>query len=323
VPEACIQVMETRIKIGPLKEFELPEADRIFRLAFGTFIGLPDPNAFWAGRELFPPRWHASNVTSFAAREDGRLIGSNLLTRWGSFAFFGPLTVLPDYWNRGVAQRLLEATVKAFARQGLKRTGLFTFPHSTKHVGLYQKFGYWPGYLTALMTHTPEGSRTMDAQAVQLSALGRGEREESIAACAKLTDRIDKGLDLSDEIRSVLKQKAGEVLLIYTRNALDGFAVCLHGPGSEGGTRICYVKFAAARGGPGGGERFDRLLDACDGYALPRGAWLEAGMNFAREDAYRRMRAHGFKAFAQGVSMQSPHTVGHNRGDAYVIDDWR
>ena len=136
------------IKIGPLKHTELTEADRIFRLAFATFMGLPDPSAFWGGREVFKPRWDAPHVTSFAARDEGRLIGSNMLTRWGSFAFLGPLTVLPDYWNRGVAQLLLDATAKTFAKLGLKRTGLFTFPHSTKHLGLYQKFGYWPGYLT-------------------------------------------------------------------------------------------------------------------------------------------------------------------------------
>ncbi len=33
----------TQIKIRLLKEQELPEANKIFRLAFGTFIGLPDP----------------------------------------------------------------------------------------------------------------------------------------------------------------------------------------------------------------------------------------------------------------------------------------
>ena len=31
------------IRIRPLEERELPEADRIIRLAFGTFMGLPDP----------------------------------------------------------------------------------------------------------------------------------------------------------------------------------------------------------------------------------------------------------------------------------------
>ena len=76
-------------------------------------------------------------------------------------------------------------------------------------------------------------------------------------------------------------------------------------------------------GGAGAGDRFDRLLDACDAFAGSRGVSIEAGMNLAREDAYRRMRGHGFKAFGQGVSMQRPHVPGHNRADVYVIDDWR
>src|SRR5205814_2647714 len=261
-----------------------------------------------------------------AARDNGRLIGTNLLTRWGSFAFFGPLTILPEYWDRGIAQLLVDATVKIFDKQGLKRTALFTFAQSAKHVGLYQKFGYWPGYLTALMAHSPhtEAPPASPVQrTVHLTALTRKQREEAIAACAKLTNSIDKGLDLGDELRLVLKHKTGEVVLTYTRKALDGFAICLHGPGSEGGTQTCYIKFAAARGGADAGERFDRLLHACDAFAISRGASVEAGMNLAREDAYRRMRAHGFKAFGQGVSMQRPHTPGHNRGDVYVIDDWR
>src|SRR4051794_32941534 len=145
----------SQIKIGPLKQSELQEADRIFRVAFGTFIGLPNPSEFMGDRDFLVSRWHAPHVKTLAARENGRLIGTNQLTRWGSFAFFGPLTILPEYWDRGIAQLLMEATVKVIDSQGLKRTALFTFSHSTKHVGLYQKFGYWPDYLTALMKCTP------------------------------------------------------------------------------------------------------------------------------------------------------------------------
>ena len=83
------------------------------------------------------------------------------------------------------------------------------------------------------------------------------------------------------------------------------------------------VKFGAARSGRGAGERFDKLLDACDEFASSRGANLEAGVNLAREDACRRMRSHGYRAAMQGVAMQRPHTEGFNRTDAYVIDDWR
>ena len=315
------------IKVGLLKQSELEEAGRIVRLAFGTFLGLPDPLDFMGDRNLMAPRWRSTHVKVIAAREGGRLIGSNVATRWGSFGFFGPLTVLPEYWDRGVAQRLLESTMTIFDRWGVRHTGLFTFPQSAKHVGLYQKFGYWPRYLTAIMTRTPEADPAPQAKPANapalLSAFTKSQREQAIQACGKLTHKIDKGLDLAGEIRAVLAQRTGDVVLTYTRGVLDAFAVCLNGPGSEGGEKTCYVKFGAARGGAGAGERFDKLLDACEAFASSRGATVEAGVNLAREDAYRRLRSHGYRVAMQGVAMQRPHADGFNRADAYVIDDWR
>jgi GNAT superfamily N-acetyltransferase len=310
------------IKVGPLKESELEEAGRIVRLAFGTFLGLPDPLDFMGDRDLMTPRWRSPHVKVIAARDGDRLIGSNVATRWGSFAFFGPLTVLPEYWDRGVAQRLLEGTMAIFDRWGVRHSGLYTFAQSAKHVGLYQKFGYWPRYLTAVMTRTPEADPKRTAP-VLLSAMKRNQRELAIQACATLTHRIDKGLDLTGEIRALLTQRTGDVVLTYTRGALDAFAVCLNGPGSEGGAKGCYVKFGAARGGAGAGERFDRLLDACEAFAFSRGASIEAGVNLAREDAYRRMRARGYRVVTQGVAMHRPHAEGFNRTDVWAIDDWR
>ena len=315
------------IRISLLKQSELEEADRIVRLAFGTFRGLPTPLDFMGDRTFMVPRWRSSHVKVIAAREGDRLIGSNVATRWGSFGFFGPLTVLPEYWDRGVAQRLLETTMTIFDRWGLRHTGLFTFPQSAKHVGLYQKFGYWPRYLTAIMTRTPEvnlarKANPADAQ-VLLSALTKSQREQAIKACGKLTNKIDKGLDLAGEIRAVLAQRTGDVVLTYRRGVLDAFAVCLNGTGSEGGERTCYIKFGAARGGAGAGERFDKLLEACEAFAASRKATIEAGVNLAREDAYRRMRSHGYRVAMQGVAMHRPHAEGFNRADAYVIDDWR
>jgi GNAT superfamily N-acetyltransferase len=315
------------IKVGPLKQSELEEADRIVRLAFGTFLGLPSPLDFMGDRTFMAPRWRSTHSKVIAAREGDRLIGSNVATRWGSFGFFGPLTVLPEYWDRGVAQRLLEATMTIFDKWGLRHSGLFTFPQSAKHVCLYQKFGYWPRYLTAIMTRTPEANPALQVKRAGapalLSAFTKVEREQAIRACWKLTHKIDKGLDLTGEIRAVLAQRTGDVVLTSTRGVLDAFAVCLNGSGSEGGEKTCYIKFGAARGGAGAGERFDKLLDACEDFAGSRGVIVEAGVNLAREDAYRRMRSHGYRVAMQGVAMQRPHADGFNRAGAYVIDDWR
>src|ERR1700733_2588818 len=317
-----------RIKVGPLKENELEEADRIVRLAFGTFLGLPNPLDFMGDRTFMAPRWHSTHIKVIAAREGSRLIGSNMATRWGSFGFFGPLTVLPEYWDRGVAQRLLESTMTIFDQWGVRHTGLFTFPQSAKHVGLYQKFGYWPRYLTAIMTRTPEANpaapQAKPANApTLLSAFTKSQREQAIQACGRLTHKIDKGLDLTGEIRAVLARRTGDVVLRYTGSVLDGFAVCLNGPGSEGGEKTCYIKFGAARGGSGAGERFAQLLAASEGFASSRQATIEAGVNLARQDAYRHMRSRGYRVVSQGVAMQRPHADGFNRADAYVIDDWR
>jgi GNAT superfamily N-acetyltransferase len=312
--------INSSVKVGPLKESELKEADRIVRLAFGTFLGVPNPSEFMGDRDFMTPRWRSKHIKVIAAREGGKLIGSNVITRWGSFGFFGPLTILPEYWDRGVAQRLMEGTIKTFDAWGLRQSGLFTFPHSAKHVGLYQKFGYWPRYLTAIMIRTPEKSAN---EPVLISAMNRSAREQAIEACGRLTSKIAKGLDLTGEIRAVLAQRTGDTVATYTRGALDAFAVCMNGPGSEGGEKICYIKFAAARSGAGTGDRFSKLLEACDAFAAARGASIEAGMNLAREDAYLRMRAHGYKAAMQGVAMLRPNAEGFNRVDAYVIDDWR
>jgi hypothetical protein len=210
-----------------------------------------------------------------------------------------------------------------FDRWGMQHTGLFTFAQSAKHVGLYQKFGYWPQYLTAIMMRSPEANKTPQANSshepVLLSTFKKREREQTIAACRRLTGKIKKGLDLSDEMRAALAQRTGDVVLTHSRSVLDGFAVCLIGPGSEGGEQTCYVKFGAVQGGAGGGTRFDRLLDACETFAFSRGATVEAGMNLARGAAYRRMRAHGYRVVLQGVAMQRPHAEGFNRPGAYVI----
>jgi N-acetylglutamate synthase-like GNAT family acetyltransferase len=166
-------------------------------------------------RNLIAPRFRSAHVKVLAARDNRRLIGTNVVTRWGSFGFFGPLTVLPEFWDQGVAQQLLESTMTIFDRWGMQHTGLFTFAQSAKHVGLYQKLGYWPQYLTAIMMRVADANRTPRANSsnepVLLSNFKKREREQAIAACTKLTGKIKKGLDLSDEMRAALAQRTGDV----------------------------------------------------------------------------------------------------------------
>ena len=309
------------IAVRTMQEADLAAATRIFRVAFATFLNAPDPENFRADRDYIATRFHAHPEAARVAEVNRTIVGSNLLAHWGSFGFFGPLTVLPEYWDRGVARALLAPTVALFDRWGVRESALFTFAHSPKHLALYQKFGYWPGPLTALMAKPVAPDR---ASLILLSRLDAAAQAEALAACRELAAAVYPGLDLTSEIRSVLRQFLGETLLLREGSHLDGFAVCHCGAGTEAGTGAAYVKFAAVRPGPAAATSLERLLDGCEALAQQRSlARLEAGVNLNCRGAYQLLLQHGFRTTAQGVAMHRPDTPAYNRPDAFVLDDWR
>jgi GNAT superfamily N-acetyltransferase len=313
------------VAIRPLREEDLPAADRILRLAFGTFLGLPDPLQFMGDADYVRTRWRANPTAAIAAEIGGELAGTNFLANWGSVAFFGPLTIRPDLWDRGIAQNLLRPTMDMFAKWGVTHAGLFTFANSTKHVSLYQKFGFWPRFLTSLM-EIPVAAESAPAsgQWTRFSGLGDDEKRARLKDCRELTDSIYEGLDLAIEVRAVDEQKLGDTLLTWSGSRLAGMAVCHAGAGTEAGSGACYVKFGAVRSGADALREFRRLLAACREFALLRGvAKLSAGVNLARLNAYREMLEAGFRSTRQGVVMESNGDAGYNRPDVFLMDDWR
>jgi len=311
------------VTIRAVQEHELPAVDRIFRLAFGTFLGLPDPMKFSGDADFIRTRWLADPSAVIGAELDGELVGTNLATRWGSVGFFGPLTIRPDLWNKGIAQLLMGPTMELFNEWGVRHAGLFTFASSAKHVGLYQKFGFWPRFLTALM-EKPIGTESTSTQWTRFSALSGPEKQACLEACRELTSSIFEGLDLVREILAVDVQRLGDTLLTWSGSQLVGLAVCHEGPGTEAGTGKCYIKFGCARGGPGAAREFRRLLNACREFGLSMDAnTLVAGVNLARLDAYREMLQAGFRTMTQGVAMQRNSDPGYNRPEVFVMDDWR
>jgi predicted N-acetyltransferase YhbS len=310
--------------IRPLTQADLPAAQRIVRLAFGTFLGAPDPENFWTDRDYVHGRHGAGHVAGFAAEQDGALVGSNFATRWGSVGFFGPLTIRPDLWDSGIGQRLVGAACEQFESWGIRHAGLFTFADSAKHVGLYGKFGFHPRFLTAIMT-LPAGSAGRGTTPMGYAELAEADRRDAEAAVRELTEQLYDGLDLAGEIRTVTAKSLGDTVLLRDRSSrVAGFAICHWGPASEAGEGSCLVKFGAVRPGPGAEERFDALLDACAGIARQAGtSTLRAGVNTAREEAYRHMLRRGFRTAIQGVTMHRPNEPGYSRPGLYVLDDWR
>jgi GNAT superfamily N-acetyltransferase len=323
-PQSSMQE-RPEVAIRSLREEDLPAADRIMRLAFGTFLGLPDPLKFMGDADYVRTRWLADPSAVFGAEIAGELVGTNFATRWGSVGFFGPLTIRPDLWDRGIAQQLLRPTMDLFEQWGIRHAGLFTFAHSAKHVSLYQKFGFWPRFLTSLMDLPIQTEpASISTRWARFSELSAGEKQLCLQACGELTNSIYEGLDLEREIRAVDEQRLGDTVLTWGGGELTGFAVCHTGAGTEAGSEKCYIKFGAVRSGPNAAQEFRRLLDASREFARSRGARaLVAGVNLARLDAYREMLEAGFQTTSQGVVMEQNAEPGYNRPDVFLIDDWR
>lgn len=351
-----------KIVIHQLREYDLAEADRIFRLAFGTFFGLPDPMSFAGDADYVRTRYYADPASAYGAtivnnngggssngNDNGRLVGSNFTANWGSVGFFGPLTVHPDYWDKGVARSLMEPTMQLFSKWNTKHSGLFTFAQSPKHISLYQKYGFWPHFLTAVMSKavSPNSAKSINNESLHwskysdVSKMEKGSDEYLINGCRRLTNAIYDGLDLRVEIMSVIKQKLGDIVLIYDPDSTNnitgnngrdiaGFAICHCGKGTEAGSDTCYIKFAAVRPPTSDNDalfaanNFDRLIDACTIFTLQQGlSRLVAGANTSRRQAYGKVLSKGFRIDMLGVVMQNGIDVGYNRPDVYIMDDWR
>lgn len=302
------------VEVRALTEADLPAADQILRLAFGTFLGLPDPMAFMGDGDYIRSRFAAAPQAALAACGPDGLAGTNFATRWGSVGFFGPLTVHPALWDRGVARALLARTMEIMDGWRLSHAGLFTFGHSPKHVALYQSFGFLPRFLTAVLSRPVDATEGAGGWSTFSADPDPAAR---LAECAALTGAVYDGLDLRGEVRACAGLGLGDTVLLADG---AGFAVCHVGPGSEAGSGVCFVKFAAARSA----ADFERLVRACGELAGRRGAQrLVAGVSTARREAYRILLEHGFAADLIGVTMHRPDEPGYHRPDAYVIDDWR
>lgn len=309
-----------------LRVDEIDQAERLVRIAFGTFLGFPDPSANPSKRQMILHRFNQDPRNVLAAMLNGELVGTNILSKWGSFAFFGPLTVRPDLWDAGIGTILVRKAVEHFAAQGVRNLGLFTFSNSPKHLGLYHKFGFCSRFLTPIMELPVDqmGSNSIDG-CKMFSNLNESEKQNALGSICELTDELYPGLEVSSEIRLTDEFKLGDTLLIKsddTSDNLAGFAVCQSGAKTEAGLDRCYVKFAAVR--PGCAKDFERLLTACQSYAAVKGVEaVEAGINLSHDKGFDIMLKIGFRVDFIGVAMQKPNEPAHCRPENFVIDDWR
>ncbi|AFZ36941.1 GCN5-related N-acetyltransferase [Stanieria cyanosphaera PCC 7437] len=307
------------IKISLLQESELPKAEKLLRLSFGTFLGLSEPMNFGNGAE-YTSRWYREPLGAFAAKADDQLIGFCMLANWGSCAGFGPIVTHPDYWDQGIGSQLITASWSKFDEWKSQQIIFCTHANSPKHIYFYGKFGAEPRFLIALCTKSVLLIQSQPLKAIRYSQLSSEQQAESLNAAYQLTDQIYEGLDWRSEILLVQQRFLGDTLLIWDDTGLIGFAICHYGTGSEAAKESCYVKLAAAKSA----TAFEQLIEQCETFSLILGmSSLVAGVDTACVNAYRLLLAKKFRIAVLSVSIHKPNQTGYSRPDVYVIEDKR
>jgi len=310
-----------------MREVDLQEADRIIRLAFGTFMGHDNPENYRIDVRYANPRYNADPTASFVAEIDGKIIGSNFGLHWGSVGIFGPLTVHPEYWDKGVGSKLMEPVMRCFEEWRVTHSGAMTFANSPKHIKLYRKFGYHPRFLIPFLSKKiePETISSNSKFTWVMYSEHKEEQDNYLEGCSKVTDTVYPGLDLELEIKAVNKMNYGETIILFDENKeIAGFAICHCGRDTEAGNDKCYVKFGAVKADSNSQENFVNLLHACEEFTISKElSVLTGGVNAGRYNAYQAMVNERFSVDFLGVSLHQPNDDTYNVTDRYVIDDWR
>jgi predicted N-acetyltransferase YhbS len=306
------------VVVRAAREEDLSRADALLRAAFDAFTGRTD---HLRDGDPLHSRWRTGPERVVVAEFDGKVVGSNVITVRGTTGWFGPLSVDPQLWGRGIAHPLVDEAADLLRRAGAQQTGLFTFADSPLHLSLYARHGYWPGALMLVLAR--QARPTSPAPFGCYSRLRAEQQAALLRELTRLTEAVVPGWDLTGEAVGTCRAGLGDVVVVHDARGLAGAAVLQTGAGSDAASGTCRVKVAVVRLGPGADVRMTRLLEAVDAEALHRGApTVVATVSAADEPCARLLLNRGHMIVTQGVAMHRGG-VTHHRPGAWVLDDWR
>jgi GNAT superfamily N-acetyltransferase len=166
--------------------------------------------------------------------ERGTLVAFNMVHRSGTEGWMGPLAVRIEHQGGGIGKEIVTRGAEWLKSQGATVIGLETMPRTMDNIGFYSRLGFIPGRLTITTTldaayaHTPP---------VLLGRLAAARRDDVIAECRDLVQRLSPGYDYSREISLTSELGLGDTVLLYDGDRLAGFALAHSVPLVEGRTR--------------------------------------------------------------------------------------
>jgi GNAT superfamily N-acetyltransferase len=168
-------------------------------------------------------------------RDDrGRIVAFNMVHQSGREGWMGPLAVRTEFQGAGTGKEIVMRGVEWLKTRGASVIGLETMPRTMDNIGFYSRLGFLPGRLT--ITTTLEAAYS-ELPAVLIGRLSPQARDDALAACRALVQRLLPGYDYGREIMLTHELSLGDTVLLYDGDSLVGFALAHTAPLVEGRAR--------------------------------------------------------------------------------------
>lgn len=216
----------------------------------------------------------ASNNSSIVYEENGKVIGFNFIHIWGSFAWFGPLGVHPEYKNKGIGKALVKETIKILKEDYKVSTiGLNTMSESQYNVGFYMNLGFTPLKLSLslkkqfdhLITPEPVALKKYDVKEINIrEEMNYLEVKEDLNI---LSREIIDNFDLTSELQLIRNKDFGTILKLEENNKTRGIIICYTKSIREGYSKNIQIKLAIIDSYIDYKEAIDVIINACIKYS--------------------------------------------------------
>jgi len=325
-----------KVQIRRVRKGDLSKVRDVIEQAFSDFFERQlgtRPRQVFGGAQYVHHRWLMEPWGCFVAEEgDGKIVGAAVAVMWGTLGLVGPVAVLPNYQNQDIGQQLLTACQGFFDENKAALQGVATYPASPKHLVFYQKFGYRPRGLVAIMAKPldrreivqPARAARPAVSVRRYSSLEEAKKKAAILKLRRITNAVYRGMDLGKEVEIVDGLALGDTLLLEKGRELIGFAI-YHTPGvSEAPHGSIYVKFLAIDPRHKKTEYLASLLGAVED--LAHEAQLQrvvAPVYTYYWTAYQTLTDRGYHIDFSMVRMKRGKAIDDEDPTGLVLDDWR
>lgn len=207
-----------------------------------------------------------SNNSSIIYEIDNRVVGYNFMHIWGSFGWFGPLGVDPEYQSQGIGKKLIEHTIKILKEEYKVSTiGLNTMPESSYNVGFYMSLGFAP---LKLSLNLKKYINELESEELLYSLKQINIKDEPSYLNLKnnlniSTNEILNNFDLTCELDLIKNHDFGTIFVLEVYGQIEGIVACYTKPIREGTEKNLQIKLAVISKKLDYKEAIDVMIGAC------------------------------------------------------------